>query len=293
MDRLAVIIATRGRPALVRAIVDWLGAQTRPAERIIVVGTQPADIAALPEDRPGLTVRIGPAGLPRQRNDGLRLAGDAYDGIVFFDDDFVPSRFWLEKAADTFRAHPDLAALTGTLIADGIKSPGIALDDALARVAAHDAAPPRPGAGLDGRFGPYGCNMAFRTAAIRGLSFDERLPLYAWLEDSDFGGQILRRGGRTARAEALRGIHLGHKAGREQGLRLGYSQIANPLYLAGKGTLPLPVAANLMLRNVTANMVRALASEPYVDRPGRLKGNVVALGDILRGRLAPERVTQL
>jgi hypothetical protein len=48
-----------------------------------------------------------------------------------------------------------------------------------------------------------------------------------------------------------------------------------------------------MLRNVTANMVRALASEPYVDRPGRLKGNVVALGDILRGRLAPERVTQL
>lgn len=40
-------------------------------------------------------------------------------------------------------------------------------------------------------------------------------------------------------------------------------------------------------------LLRSVAPEPYVDRPGRLRGNLIALADVMRGRLAPERVMQL
>ena len=296
IDRIAIIIATRGRPALVRETVDWLARQSRRADRIFVVGTRAEDIAALDPERADVTAIVGREGSALQRNDGLRLAGGDFDAVAFFDDDFIPSRYWLETFAALLDAHPGIGGLTGALLADGIKSPGIPLDTALAAVTERDAAGPATelGAGtLHEGFGPYGCNMAFRFSAIRGLAFDERLPLYAWLEDSDFGGQIVRRGGRTARADALWGVHLGNKAGRERGIRVGYSQVANPLYLAGKGTLPRRFLAGQVLRNVASNLAKSIASEPFIDRPGRLKGNVLALSDALLGRARPERVTQL
>lgn len=293
MDRsIAVVIATRGRPGLVRRIVDRLERQSRPAARIVVVGASESDIAALDTGRPGLTALVGRPGLCLQRNDGLRHLAGRHAAVAFFDDDFIPSRFWLERAAALFEERPDLTGLTGRVLADGIKTPGISCEDGVARVEAEDAAAPNL-PGLQGGFRPYGCNMAFRTEAIQGLAFDERLPLYAWLEDSDFGGQIARAGGRTMRAEGLWGVHLGNKTGRERGRRLGYSQIANPIYLARKGTVSVPFAANLMLRNLAANTLRSLRPEPYIDRPGRLRGNVAALGDILRGRLDPGRAVAL
>lgn len=296
MQRLAVIIATRGRPALVRQVVDRLGEQSRPADRIFVVGTRAEDIAALDPKRSDVTAIVGREGSALQRNDGLRLAGTDYDAIAFFDDDFVPSRYWLETLVALLGAHPAIGGLTGKLLADGIKSPGIPLETALAAVDERDASGPAvdlAGSGLHEGFGPYGCNMAFRYSAIHGLAFDERLPLYAWLEDSDFGGQIVRKGGRTARADALWGVHLGNKAGRERGVRVGYSQVANPLYLAGKGTLPRSFLAGQVLRNIASNLARSVASEPFIDRPGRLKGNALAVADALLGRARPERVTQL
>lgn len=292
MDRLAVIIATRGRPAIVADLVERLAHQTRPADRIVVVGAREEDIAALDGARRGLTALVGRQGSALQRNDGLAIVRAEADWIVFFDDDFLPSRCWLQNAVETFTRNPDLAGLTGTVLADGIHNGGIAAKEAEAIVTARDENPPQS-IGIHHGVGPYGCNMAFRASAIAGLTFDERLPLYAWLEDSDFGGQIARSGGKTARADALWGVHLGHRIGRERGERLGYSQVANPLYLAAKGTLPRHFLLKQMLRNVTANFVRSIKPEPFADRRGRLKGNLVALADLMRGRLAPERVLQL
>jgi hypothetical protein len=48
-----------------------------------------------------------------------------------------------------------------------------------------------------------------------------------------------------------------------------------------------------MSRNVAANLARSFYPEPYVDRFGRLKGNVVALVDLFTGRLHPQRILQL
>lgn len=290
--KVAVIIATKGRPALVAEIVASFDRQSLRPDHIFVVGAEDSDLAALPRDRADLTATTGRIGLTLQRNDGLRLANGAYKYLAFFDDDFLPSRFWLENMAAIFDADPAIAGLTGLVLADGVGTAAVELSQARALVAAHDARAPSRAFGFDENFGPYGCNMAFRAAAMEGMEFDERLPLYAWLEDADFG-ERLRRRGRMGRADNIWGVHLGAKSGRERGRRLGYSQIANAIYLTRKGSLAWRFTAPLMLRNFAANALRSLRPEPYVDRRGRLAGNLLAFGDLLLGRSAPERAALL
>jgi hypothetical protein len=60
-----------------------------------------------------------------------------------------------------------------------------------------------------------------------------------------------------------------------------------------KGTFALGKAINLMNRNLAANLVKSLSPEPYVDRVGRLSGNLRALTDLALGRLDPERAPLL
>ncbi len=289
-DGLAVLVATRGRPAILHNLLRRLEAQTRVPDHVIVVGADESDVAGVASS-PARAVVLGPAGSARQRNEALRIADGRYGTLVFFDDDFVPSRFWLERAETWFSRRPDLAALTGTVLADGIKTSGIPAAEADAMVSAQDRSSFSGNALIEG-VGPYGCNMAFRASAIAGLRFDDRLPLYAWLEDSDFGAQVARRG-MVARAEDLWGVHLGHKTGRGPGVKLGYSQMVNPVYLCRKGTLPPGFSAKLMTKNIVANAVRSLAPEPMIDRAGRLRGNLIGLGDLLRGRVTPERAALL
>jgi GT2 family glycosyltransferase len=291
-----VVIATRGRPEIVRTLVARLAGQTRPPEHVFVIGTREEDIAGVRSEGSGLTARVGRPGSALQRNDALALAAERFAYVVFFDDDFVPSRFWLERVARLFEARPDVDGFTGHVIADGAAGPGIDLAVASGMVAYADIEP----APLDAPTGDHvsfggntGCNMAFRASAIGALRFDERLPAYAWLEDADFRAQVTRRGGRFLRSEALSGVHLGHKSGRSRGTPLGYSQIANAAYLARKGTVPARYLALTALRNIVSNAVRSLDPEPFVDRRGRLKGNFIAIGDWIRGRLAPERVLGL
>jgi GT2 family glycosyltransferase len=290
----AVIVATSGRPTIVRELVETLAAQTQPPDHIFVVAAKPDDVSGLNQGSPNLTVSVGRAGSASQRNDGLELAGSRFSQIVFFDDDFVPSRFWIERLTRLFRAQPDISGVTGTVLRDGASTAGIALTEAQDVVAERDAHPSGEEVLHEpvGWGGNTGCNMAFRYSAIRNLRFDERLPGYAWLEDVDFRGQVVRHG-RFVRAEALWGVHLGHKAGRSRGVPLGYSQIANSVYLARKGTVPASYLALLAVRNVLSNVVHSVHPEPFIDRRGRLLGNLIALADLVLGRISPERMLGL
>ncbi len=99
--------------------------------------------------------------------------------------------------------------------------------------------------------------------------------------------------GRIVRDSNLSGVHLGVKGGRTSGVRFGYSQIANPVYLWRKGTLHLDRALGQIARNVAANLRKSLKPEPWADRRGRVRGNFRAFYDLLRGRLDPRRVREL
>lgn len=288
---IAVIIVTKGRPQLVAEVVGALDRQSRRPDHVYVIGAAASDIARLPRDRADLTARVGRVGSTLQRNDAIRLAGGAYRFLAFFDDDFWPSQFWLENALALFDGDPLIAGVTGLVLADGISGPGVALAEARELVAARDRKP-AGAANFDEEFGPYGCNMAFRAEAMAGMEFDENLPLYAWLEDADFG-ERLRRRGRMGRADTLWGVHLGARAGRENGRRFGYSQIANAVYLARKGSLSWRFVGRRALGNIAANLLRFAAPEPYIDRRGRLFGNLLALRDLARGRVTPERAARL
>ena len=152
--------------------------------------------------------------------------------------------------------------------------------------------PVEPGAPIEA-FSPYGCNMAFRRAAIGTLRFDERLVLYGWLEDRDFGAALAAKGGRLVKCLEARGVHMGVKGGRISGDRLGYSQIVNPLYMLRKGTMTLSQVFGQITRNVLSNVTRFPAPEPFIDRRGRLRGNLRGAADVLLGRLEPERALQI
>ena len=289
---LAVAIATAGRRDVLPHTLDSIAQQTRLPDHVIVCPAAPDDIdttylAGCPLD---VRIVIGPRGLAAQRNALLRAMPDV-DIILFVDDDFLLAPDYLDTMMALFAHHAGLVMVTGRVIADGKKGPGIEPAAGRALILAHG---PATSAALADVYNGYGCNMAFRWSALRGhaLRFDENLPLYSWLEDVDFSRQAAPFG-RLAQSEALIGVHLGTKKGRTPGVKFGYSQIANQVYLVRKGNVRARDALRKVGENFTANLVRSLWPEPHIDRRGRLRGNVFALGDALRRRLSPLRILDL
>ncbi|WP_341367376.1 glycosyltransferase [Yoonia sp. BS5-3] len=288
--KITVAIVTTGRPATLEEAVRDLKRQTRSPDRIIVSAASANDVGRTRASgmHPPIDILIGPKGLTVQRNAVLDALEDE-DVILFLDDDFIMAPDFLDKLDAAFQQNSDIAVMTGNVIADGIKNAGLAPKEARRLLARAALKAPDPDI-VDVHNG-YGCNMAFRCAPIRenNLRFDERLPLYGWLEDVDFSRQVAAYG-RCVKAMALIGVHLGTKGGRTSGRKLGYSQVANPLYLIGRKSMRPSHALGMISRNVAANLAKSFWPEPWVDRRGRLLGNLRAFGDLIRGRLRPEGV---
>ncbi|WP_271024305.1 hypothetical protein [Rhizobium sp. RCAM05973] len=140
----------------------------------------------------------------------------------------------------------------------------------------------------------HGCNIILRLQPLldNRVYFDEALPHYAWQEDVDLCRR-LRPYGKIVKFNRLRGVHLGVKVGRTSGTRLGYSQVANPLYLVKKRSVSLKWALKLMGGNVASNIVGAVNPPPYIDRRGRLQGNLIAFGHLLSGSLDPKNIDRM
>lgn len=287
--RIHVAIASVGRASTLKQTITRLARQTRRADGIVVVGSCPEDVAGLENSGVPVEIIIAPKGLCKQRNKALdRLRGHT-DAVVFFDDDFVAAHDYLENVEKIFSRDPGIVGLTGHLVYDGAKATPIGFSEAERRL---DVDGLRPSGRITKCTSLYGCNMAFLMAEAEGLRFDEALPLYGWQEDVDFTHQLSWRGKMLTSAE-LTGIHLGTPGGRTSGLRLGYSQIANLVYLWRKGTMRPWLGERLLLQNVTANILRSLWPEPQIDRRGRLAGNMLAFMDLIRGRIDPRRIDRL
>lgn len=288
MTRIAVIIASLGRRNVVADLLEALNRQSRRADRILIAVTKPDDAPSVSQVD-GAEVLISPIGSCAQRNAGLDQVGESADIIVFFDDDFVPAPDYFEQLEKFFQNHPEAAGVTGNVLEDGVTGPGLSMEEAKQIIEQRPAAPADEEPVLEERLSLYGCNMAFSREAIENIRFDERLPLYGWLEDVDYSMQA-KRWGPIIRSSALQGVHLGVKGGRTSGVRFGYSQIMNPVYLYRKKTMTLYHAFDNLRRNIISNHLRVFFPEPHIDRWGRVKGNWMAFYDILRGRITPERI---
>lgn len=288
--KIVLVIATTGRPDIAGRCLQRFAKFSHQLHRLLVIGASPED-APLPAG--GAEFHVARArGLTIQRNHALDLVREDADILVFVDDDYVPGEGFVDGVRRLFVEHPDIVAASGHLIADGIhdREP---LDFARADALVAAYSPPCPDdVRMTDETGTYGCNMAFRLAAAPQARFDENLPLYGWLEDTDFSA-LYARVGRVVRTNSFAGVHLGVRSGRTSGVRLGYSQIANPLYLLRKGTASARFVLNLATRNLLANLAKSLAPEPGIDRYGRLRGNLLALLDLARGRCDPRRVLEL
>jgi GT2 family glycosyltransferase len=292
--KVSIVIASKGRPVELGRWVQHIDRQT--VKPHVVIFSVPA-AEDLPSDigQDIKTIINGRSGSCLQRNAGLEIALPDADIVAFFDDDYVPSKFCVERIIEFFALFPNVAAANGIILADGINSPGIPYDTAQKIVDELDSS----NAARDEKVhvvqtlsGLYGCNMAFRSVAIGAERFDENLPAYGWQEDIDFAARVGKRGA-IVKTNAFWGVHQGVKGARTSGTRLGYSQIVNPLYLARKGTMQTGEALRLVVRTVLKNHARALRPEPWVDRRGRCKGNWRAIGDVMMGRADPSKILEM
>ena len=280
LPNIAVVIATLGRPDIVTATLNYLLETQTLKPAAVIVSCALCEDAGNAAKLPTVKVVTGPPGLAAQRNAALAALPAGIDVVVFFDDDFVPDADWLMAAAQTFRDDPQVVAFTGQVLADGIKGPGMSFNEAVRIVEANNRSADW---GRIEPFSPYGCNMAFRLSAIGELRFDERLVLYGWLEDRDFGAALAKRGGRLIKCATACGVHMGVKSGRVAGDRLGYSQVVNPIYMLRKGTMTAGQVAGQLFRNISSNVAGAVRPEPFIDRRGRLRGNLRGLADATPG----------
>lgn len=288
---VAVVVATLGRSESTGQLLDRLAEQTQSPSQVVLSVESDADLPAERSTPFELDVIMGPRGLPAQRNRGIRRLKPDTDLVVFYDDDFVPTVTSIADIAAFFAAHHDVVGAEGHVLADGATTEGVSYPDALRIVEAAEERRTGPDLSIQAdTHGLYGCNMAYCYDAIRGMSFDELLPLYAWFEDLDFSARV---GKRIVETKAFAGVHRGEKSGRERGERLGYSQLANPYYLACKGTLSWSICIRSSCKHLLINHLRSLRPEHWIDRRGRAKGNRRAAFDLLRGVLHPGRIVDL
>ena len=287
----AVIIATRQRPRELSNLLRALALQTVRPSKIVVSACDRSDIEEDIVEENAVHVLTGPPGLAAQRNRALSLVKGSYDIVVFFDDDFIPSRFWIERIQRLLAAQPAIGCVTGRVIVDGVTSGGLEwlygqslVDDEDRKMS------PMADQRVDFQ-SPYGCNMAFRTKAIENLWFDERLVLYGWLEDRDFGFRVATRA-KAISTNVVWGVHLGSNRGRVSGLKFGYSQVVNPWYLMTKGVLTPRELCQHVLFGLGANVLGTVLRSSHIDRYGRLKGNIIGIKDIILHRWAPERIVE-
>lgn len=289
--KIALAIATTDRPNVVAETLRRLNRQTRAPDKVLVVGASESDFPAGPSPLPGVEFTLFCKGLTRQRNRALDLLQKDFDIITFIDDDFFPARDFFVGVERLATEHPDVIAASGQILADGILTAGLSFAEADAAITAYEKkGPGNPS--LSNDTGVHGANMMIKMAALPQARFDENLPLYSWLENLDFSAHFAKVG-RVVRTNLFGGVHLGVKTGRTSGIRLGYSQIANPIYLVAKGTMRRGPATKMATRNLIANLIKSLAPEPYIDRRGRLRGNLLALLDVARGVNHPTRILEL
>ena len=293
--KIAIGIATAGRREQLALTLQQLAGQTLPPIKVLVCPAAPEDFDdfALP-DVGGPILRVtGPRGLCAQRNAIISQVTDC-DVLLFIDDDYYPAPDYLEQVARAFDANRDVVIVTSHPEHDGATGPGLTHEFAIDALRARENRSTAAATGVVDTYGGYGCNLSVRLSTVlaHNLRFDENLPLYGWLEDIDFSRRVAAHG-RVVACQSLYGVHLGTKRGKSSGVRLGYSQVANPVYMMRKGSVSSAYGLNQILRNVLNNAARLFNAEPWVDRRGRSKGNLMALRDLLLGRADPRRILEL
>lgn len=283
----AVIIPTKERPEVLAQTLVSLQRQTALPDQLIVSATSQEDLDNISPGIPNLEVLIGPAGSCVQRNAARSRLREDVQIVFLLDDDVELAPDYLERVLDVFRKDPGIALVGGNVIAEGEMS-----RDEARRILAQRQT------NAEHAFQPakslYGCNMAVRTDVLKAVDFDENLSLLGWLEDFDWSVRAGKHG-KCGICKMAGLVHLKVNVGRTSGYKFGYAQVMNPYYLQRKGSIPewRQVLLRHWLPLVGSNLLGAMVGDAQVDRRGRLRGNLQAFYQILRGNADPRRIEVL
>jgi GT2 family glycosyltransferase len=290
--KTTVIICTFNRSAILHDTIFSLMKQTVLPASIIVSLCDENSTLAETRALPLVRCVYGPRGSSAQRNTAIPYATTPF--VLFLDDDVELAPDYIEQMESAFTYDPAVVAASGKIVADGAHSgKGIDRDEALAALCRDRGSRACTGIKL---LEFYGCNMFVRGAIVQKEKFDERLPLYGWLEDRDFLWRVSKHG-KLIRNHAARIAHLATRTGRTSDLRYGYTKIANPYYMWQKSVIAhFPdLFVNYWMKTTLANAARALgprrANDP--DYRERLRGNFLAYRDLLLSRLDPRNILNL
>lgn len=289
--RVAVIVATAGRRPVIERMLPFLtGQDYEPIDYFVVA----PDAESLPRDTTGysgLTTLLSDRGLTKQRNVGLRALDVRHEYVFFFDDDAIPDRTYIGKCVALFESESDIVGVTGNVVIDGAAlDREISIDEALSKL---EEASTNPLPGIDPRNKDlYGCNFGARASVAVSELFDERLPLYGWLEDQDFSRRVLRHGKIATVGSALVAHLAAQSGGRTDHVRFGYWQVSNPVHLLQKKSFGVALTLRQIGRPLLANVLGSV-NPRGVDRRLRLKGNAIAVLDLIRGQCDPDRALKL
>ena len=292
--KLGLVIASHGRPDILQRALMIVMSQRRLPDEIVISAVVPADVAGGGRAIDGVRKIFGSVGLTSQRNRGISCLIDEVELIAFIDDDFIVGDDYFLNMERIFEHDDSIVGVNGDIVADGANSAGFTFEEGLRLAEQYRQRKTAPVTrDITGKYAE-GCNgiIACRSISLGALRFDERLPLYGWQEDLDFCG-ALRSRGRIVKTNLVWGVHLGTKRGKGSELRLGYSQIINPAYIVSKGNMSFGYAFRLAARNFLANLIKSIKPESYVDRRGRLRGNLIGIAHLITGRLTPEYILEL
>jgi GT2 family glycosyltransferase len=291
------VVCSVNRPAILHDTVISIVAQDHPISEILIVCPSKRHILQETLETPKVRFVLGPLGLPAQRNAGLETIDTDSDLVAFFDDDIELCTSYLKNIAALFAENPDIRIASGKLLYDGGRSTVVTREQARMLCEEHERTetqPPAPVSYVPSN-SAYGCNMIVRHAAINKLRFDEGLPLYAWLEDRDYSHRITKNLHPPVECQDAVAVHLGARSGRIGGVRMGFSEIINPVYLWTKNkTFSLPyIVVQYWMRCLLGNILGILTRDSDYDRVGLLKGNLLGLQHLLCGRCDPSYIIKL
>ena len=287
-----VIICSVNRPSILHETVFGLLRQTVPPHSIVLSLCDQS--SALPETMalPRVHCVYGPQGSSVQRNTAIPLARTPYS--LFLDDDVELASDYIQQMERLFAEEPSIAAASGKIVTDGAKDgKGIERQAAIKALLSSKGSRGHEAIKIK-EF--YGCNMFVRSEVLRTVRFDERLPLYGWLEDRDFVWHCAKHG-KMVRNRAAVMAHLATRSGRTPDVRYGYTKIANPWYLWRKSVISsLPdLVVMFWLKTTIANLLRMIMPKKLnsVDYRKRLTGNLLAYRDLVLGRLDPLNILDI
>jgi glycosyltransferase involved in cell wall biosynthesis len=281
---LSVLIASRGRPAILAATLSSVHRQCRRPDEIIVVVTGEHDLPPGLGTDPRVRVIIAEAGVMNQRNAAIRATDPRCEAVTFFDDDIELAIDYLSQAEAFWQARSDVVMFDGHFLHPG----PCERSDAQRILLEHTI--------RESRFvhskGIWGCNMNFRRWVLDKELFDNALDGYAWLGEYELCERISPLG-LCGRYYCCCFVHLETRTGRFPDRQLGYAQLMNARYYYHKGRIVHSAWDFLVghcIKIPAINLYWLLRADRRVDRRERLIGNFQALIAILRGVYDPQTV---